>query len=456
MFKKISLVSKNESKDEEKTQKFSQQTEQRTFQNNQSETQTTPQADEPVEDLKPQRTALHNKRIFIVSLLLTALLLVGVVITKTLLSQRQKFISPLPENTAVLSAQTQTLSQPKEVIGFLPFWNIKEEESQRYHLLTQVAFFALEIDANGNIKKLKDDNTQEPGWTAYKSQAFGTIYRKAKDSGAKVILTIQALDYEVISSVVNDPRKRKKVIQQSLEIINLKNLDGINIDFESGVTPTYKATQNFTQFIKEFKEALSTQNPNLTLSVDVFADAAKKVRLWDPTRIAEYVDHIIIMAYDFHRPSSQIAGPIAPVRGSPKHWEYDISKTLSDFSKSVPLEKIILGTAYYGYEWQTSSDNPYATTYPGSGSLATYKRIQSLISEKQPNLHWDEVALSPILTYTESGKTYQIYYENEASLGLKYDLVNESGLAGIAIWALGYDGDHPNLWNLLAEKFLPN
>ena len=61
--------------------------------------------------------------------------------------------------------------------------------------------------------------------------------------------------------------------------------------------------------------------------------------------------------------------------------------------------------------------------------------------------------MSPRLTYTENNNTYQIYYENETSLGLKYDLVNESGLAGIAIWALGYDGQFPNLWNLLPEKF---
>jgi spore germination protein YaaH len=434
---------------EPETQK-PQQTNRLTLQNNQSEAQERPRADAPVKDLKPQRKFPHVKPMLTVLLLLTTMLFVGAIVAMLILPSNQEFISPQPKTSVVLAGKTE--DTPKEIIGFLPFWNIKEEESQRYHLLTQVAFFALEIDGQGNIKKLKEDNTEEPGWTAYKSQSFGAIYRKAKESGTKVILTIQALDSDVITSLVNDPEKRKRTIKQTLEIINLKNLDGVNIDFEFSGVPTYKTTQNFTQFVKEFKDALSEKNPNLTLTIDVFADSVKKVRLWNIPKLANHVDHIIIMAYDFHRASSQVAGPIAPIRGAPKHWEYDLSKMLSDFSKVVSLEKIILGVPYYGYEWQTSSDKPYTTTYPGTGSTATYKRIKSIIENKNPNLNWDEIALSPRLTYTEQGKTFQIYYENEISLGLKYDLVNESGLAGIAIWALGYDGEHSNLWNLLAEK----
>ena len=74
------------------------------------------------------------------------------------------------------------------------------------------------------------------------------------------------------------------------------------------------------------------------------------------------------------------------------------------------------------------------------------------MEEKNPTLDWDETALAPRAIYTEKGQIFQIYFDNETSLGLKYDLVNQSGIAGIGIWALGYDGEYPNLWNLLAEK----
>ncbi|OGY19005.1 MAG: hypothetical protein A3F04_00560, partial [Candidatus Chisholmbacteria bacterium RIFCSPHIGHO2_12_FULL_49_9] len=369
-----------------------------------------------------------------------------------------EFISPVPEETGVLSVQIEArdTQKSKEVIGFLPYWNIKEETNFRYQLLTQIAFFSLQIDADGNINKLKEDGTEEPGWTAFKGPSFGTIFRKAKESGAKVILTIQAMDQETISEVVNDPLKRSRAIAQTLEAILTKNLDGVNIDFEYAGAPSVNTVDNFTEFVKEFNGELQAKKPNATLTVDVFADAVAKVRLWDIPEFVEDVDHIIIMAYDFHRASSSVAAPVAPIRGAPEYWEYDIGKALTEFTKIVPMEKIILGVPYYGYEWRTTTDTPYATTYPKSGSLATFKRIQTLIEEKNPKLDWDETALAPRVTYTEKGEIYQIYYENETSLGLKYDLVNQSGIAGIGIWALGYDGEYPNLWNLLAEKLPRN
>ena len=36
---------------------------------------------------------------------------------------------------------------------------------------------------------------------------------------------------------------------------------------------------------------------------------------------------------------------------------------------------------------------------------------------------------------------------------MKYDLVKEDGLGGVGIWALGYDGSRPELWDALAAAF---
>lgn len=386
---------------------------------------------------------------------LSVLAFLAIIFLIPIFNSKPSYISPLPEQKKNLPAVKSRISQ-KQVIGFLPFWNLKEEQNQRYHLLSQVAFFALDIEADGAIKKLQKDGSQEPGWTAYKSSSFGTIYRKAKNSGAKVILTIKSTDPEVIAGVVNHPQNRSRLIKETMEIMDLKNLDGINIDFEINGAADSQTRKNFSTLISEWRQAFDAQNRDLTLSIDVFADAARKKRLWDVAEISPFVDYIVIMAYDFHRVSSQKSGPIAPIHGAPEKWNYDLSKTLNDFSKKVPLDKIILGVAYYGYEWQTLNEDPYSLTYPGSGATATYKRIQSLISQKPVKLKWDETALSPYLSYIQNGNIYQIYYENEASLGIKYDLVNESGLAGIGIWALGYDSNHPNLWNLIIEKLPHN
>lgn len=413
--------------------------------------------DEKVTPLKENKPKSSKKKLFF--LLLFIILIIGSALAlfmTGIISLEPKFISPIPESTNVLSYETREELKKKEVIGFLPYWNFKQEPNIRYQLLTQIAFFALGIDADGNIIKFTEDGNQEPGWTAYNSQTFGEIIRKARNSGTRVILTLQCMNHDAISSVVNDPKKRRHLVDQTLDIIELKNLDGINIDFEYAGSPPNITVNNFTLLLSELRQALDEKNTDLILNVDVFADSTNKVRLWDIPEITNYVDQIIIMAYDFHRASSTIAAPVAPIRGAPEHWPYDITKTLANFTKIIPPGKIILGVPYYGYEWQTTSQEPYATTYPNTGALASFNRIQNLIETESPQLYWDEIALAPRITRLEKGKIYQIYYENETSLGIKYDLIHQSGLGGTAIWALGYDGERHNFWNLLAEKFFVN
>ena len=48
----------------------------------------------------------------------------------------------------------------------------------------------------------------------------------------------------------------------------------------------------------------------------------------------------------------------------------------------------------------------------------------------------------------------QIYYDDAQALGLKYDLINRYNLRGAGIWALGYDGTRPELYQALKDKFI--
>jgi spore germination protein YaaH len=161
------------------------------------------------------------------------------------------------------------------------------------------------------------------------------------------------------------------------------------------------------------------------------------------------------MAYDFHRSSSTVAGPVAPLFGGKKEWDSDISEHLQAFLDSVPSEKILLGIPFYGYEWQTTSREAQAHTFPESGSTASFKRVQNLLQEKETlkvQEHWNEAALSPYISYEEDGEIYVVYYENSRSISYKLDFVNQLDLAGVAIWALGYEGDSRELWDVINRK----
>ena len=364
------------------------------------------------------------------------------------------FLSPLIEHLPIIG--TSTATNTRIVYGFLPFWNLKYASNFRYQFLTHLAFFSLDVDSQGNIRTRTDDGYTEPGWSAYQDEVFGRITRQARQHGVKIVLTLTAMDQATIEAVIASPKAQARLLNHLHQIIDLKNLDGINIDFEYAGTPTPTVQNRFTQFVKLLSQNLKADYPRLELSLDVFADTALKFRIWDLPRLAPSLDHIIVMAYDFHRPSSPIAGPIAPLRGGCPTcpWNLDVTQTLAALTKAIPASKIILGVPYYGYGWQTTSDQIGATTYPDSGELATFNRIQQILGATDADITqisqvWDEASLSPYLTYKLSGRWHQIWFEDERSLQLKYALVNQTGLAGIAIWALGYDGDHQQLWHLL-------
>ncbi len=374
-----------------------------------------------------------------------------------------KFLSPLAERLPVLGTRTTRTDRPI-VFGFLPFWNLKYESYFHYDLLTHIAFFGLDFDAAGKIRTRLSDGTIEPGWTAYQSEAFGRVVRRAHQSGAKAIVVLRAMDQTTIESIIQSPAKQQNVIDQTKTVIDLKNLDGVNIDFEYAGTPTQSVRNKFTQFVAKFSQDLKSHYPHLEISLDVFADTATKYRIWDLPALAPSIDHLIIMAYDFYRPSSSVAGPIAPLRGGCNGkiptstlscaWDLDITQTLADFTQSLTSSKLLLGVPYYGYGWQTTSDKVLSATFDGSGELATFTRVQDLINQPDPaiknlSLNWSPLSLSPYLTYQTNGRWHQIWFEDERSLKLKYDLANQAHLGGIAIWALGYDTNHPELWNLL-------
>jgi spore germination protein YaaH len=163
------------------------------------------------------------------------------------------------------------------------------------------------------------------------------------------------------------------------------------------------------------------------------------------------------MFYDYYRKSSTQAGPVAPLTGICKKnqtdstcLEQDIITHLAKMTRLMPSEKILLGVPFYGYEWQTASDNFLANTYSKTGSLATYQRIQKLFTNEKVSsisAKWSLSTFSPYLSYIEDEKMYQIHFENAQSLAYKMELVKTANLGGVAIWALGYETPHTDIWS---------
>ncbi len=342
-----------------------------------------------------------------------------------------------------------TLSK-KIVYGFLPYWTIKT--AQVPPQLSHLGYFSVTVDKTGNFVTTFEGN-REPGWRIFTSSDFQDLREHTNMQKQHLEVVITMMDADDITSFLQNPRAQETCLANLKILIKTQPIEGINLDIEYAGEVTESLREKYIAFVQRVATMTKQLDPDFHLSIDVFADSAAKRRIWDISSLAPLVDRIIIMAYDFSRSSSPQSGPVAPLFGSTtKRWDTDITQNLKAFLDVVPAEKIILGIPFYGYEWQTISEDPGALTYPKTGGLATYKRVRKLIADLGIQERWDTDALSPYLTYKDGYKTQMIYYENSRSLSYKLDLVNQAGLGGIAIWALGYEGETQELWDVIRDK----
>lgn len=351
-----------------------------------------------------------------------------------------------------LSQSNLARNNKKIVYGFLPYWNTNKITLQDE--LTHLGYFSLTLAADGTFLESYEGEL-DMGLRRLNTEEFLEIGTTLTNKNKKVEIVISQFNHGDIVSFLNSKPAQEKFFQSLDNVLLAYQFNGVNIDMETSGETSQQVRNNLTEFMKDLKTHLDSKYSSVGLSIDTYASAAKNPQLWDIPALAPHVDYIIVMAYDFHRSSSQKAGPVAPLFGGKELWDGDINNYLESFLEVVPREKVILGIPFYGYEWQTTSRDSQSHTFPNTGTTASYSRVLSLLEKKEEldvQEHWNETALSPYLSYTEDGELYVLYYENSRSISYKLDYVNQLDLGGIAIWALGYESDSRELWDVIGRK----
>lgn len=355
-----------------------------------------------------------------------------------------KLQSPFAIHDVTLpTASSQT---PYVVYGFLPYWTYKNAGLSP--AITDVAFFSIPIQPDGHL--LQSGNAHDPG---YRAVAAGALENLKLSSKQRVQLTLTMMGQEDIPVFLQNKEAAANFLQD-LEIIrSVHPIAGINIDVEYIGTLEPGMSESFTQFIKQVATDIKLKSPDFMISVSVIGDSGQHPRLTNPKAVAPYVDYIVVMAYDYHRRSSTQSGPNAPLYGNGEAaWGSNIMAGLKGFTDGMPAHKILLGIPFYGYEWSVQGNDVFNFTLPSSGRTATYERIRQLLASGKAKRLWDEDSLSPYIFYQLNGKQQQIFYDDPQSLNYKLDLVKQAGLGGIAIWAVGYEGDYQDLWQVIDQK----
>ena len=342
------------------------------------------------------------------------------------------------ENSIQINNPYRIRELSKRVFGYHPYWSGNVYRNYRWELLSDLCYFSYEVDPyTGNAITTHNFET-------------APVIDTALSKGVKVHLCVTLFSNH--SVFFNNPAAQQTLVNNLIALVEQRGIHGINIDFEA-VSSSQSA--GLTAFMQLLSSQLKSVKPDAELSIA--APAVNWSNTFDIPSMVPWVDLFMIMTYDYYWNGSTVAGPVASLWPFTSSFEYSVSHSITYYqSQGVEVDKILMGVPYYGRDWPVVSNSiPAQTT--GSGIALLYRNIvgSGNIYYKPENYYWDKVSGSSYYSYN-SGMLRQTFFDDVKSLGLKYNMVNRRNLAGIGIWALGYDDGRSELWDLLEEKFAAN
>ncbi len=330
----------------------------------------------------------------------------------------------------VPSRQVNTCELNKVVFGWHPYWQNGYEINYEWDLISDFCYFSYEVNAaNGN---------------AATTNSFATIasVTTALNQGKRVHLAVTL--FENHSTFLGNTTSKQTLINNLITLVQNRGAHGVNIDFE-GVPSSLK--NSLTAFMNDLGTQMHNAIPSSIVSIDL--PAVEWTSTFDVAAMTQ-VDWFMIMGYDYYYAGSSNAGPHSPLFTFDNGYDYNLSKSVSYYlNKGIAPENLILGVPYYGREWSTSSTTPGAST-TGSSSSVFYNEMRNNADGFFTNRQWNDQSKTPYFVFNDGG-THQCFIDDEHSLKYRYDLVHRQKLAGIGIWALGYDDGYTELWQAIAD-----
>ena len=333
------------------------------------------------------------------------------------------------------SFQSKDYQLTKKVFGYYPFWAESNYLNYQWDLLCDFCYFSYEVDPYSGDPLTTHDWETSPAIDS------------ALANNVKVHLCITLFSDHY--SFFGNQDAQQTLINNIISMLQERGAHGVNMDVEALPSSLGDA---FTDFMIDLCGQLNDTLPEAEVSIA--SPAVNWSGTFNISLLKDYIDFFMVMGYDYYWNGSSQAGSVSPLYSIVSNYDYNFSKTISYYqSQGVSDEKLVMGVPYYARQWPTTGQYaPSAAT--GSGTAYTYRYIRnnSATVYINENKHWEPNSFSPYYSFQNKG-WYQCFVDDIYSLGKKYDQVNRRNLAGIGIWALGYDDGYTELWELIADKF---
>lgn len=332
-----------------------------------------------------------------------------------------------------------------EVFGWHPYWMGSAWESYPFELLSTISYFSYKLDPNTgsytNPQQMKD----------WRNTA---MIDSAKLKKTKVLLTVASHGYNNNNSFLGDQAKWGVMIDSLSKLLLDRDADGVDINFEN---LPYLKRGSFNRFIEQLRKGLNQKFRTKTPIISLTLPAVDSREIFDVVDLQKFVDLFVIMGYDYNT-GPQLQGAVAPLIPL-ESKNISLNNTLKYYLEAgIDPSKTVLALPYYGSMWEGTVGEGGNTTSMFERKV-TYREVMSIFNDEfvtknnlSPTLEKNSMTNYFNITYPDN-TTKEVWFDDDYTLGKKYDFAITNNLKGIGIWALGYDNGYNELWDVIETKF---
>ena len=264
------------------------------------------------------------------------------------------------------------------------------------------------------------------------------VVSAAQTAGCSVYFNVLLQNKNNKSSFLYNVGAWQNCIDNLLYLLKKTNANGIVVSFKN--LPK-KDRSLFTDFVRFAFNALqqSSSSYRLLLTLPRFELAGA----YDIQALDEVVDKFFI---DFATNTSSVCSPLAPLKG--RQYNTIESSFAWYETQGIKANKLVLILPYRGTNWQTRNALLKKDIFTG------YLNVSTIENKYGQAAFYDETTSSAYVdTVYPGNRTYRIWYDNEITLGEKYDYILENDLGGAALFCINYDEGLRELRDELTYKF---
>jgi len=277
-------------------------------------------------------------------------------------------------------AQETPPAKRVRIAGYLPNYRFADFDEKNAYGLTDILLFSVEPQADGTLDL-----------SAIQNCPWEKLEQLKKERNIRLSVTIGGWDRSKhFAKVTTTPHLRQAFIQSITELVNDRQLQGVDLDWEHPHSTDEQIA--YGTLLQELRDKLAPQTTVMTVTIAAWQQLPKSA--------IDAVDYVQLMAYDHDQEHSTLNKAQADVE--------------SLINRGIPHQKIVLGLPFYGRQVRTRE-------------AFTYEQIQ--------------IRYAPL---PFADRVDDIYFNGPHTIREKVKFTLNRQLAGIMIWELGQDSSGQN------------